>query len=137
MDPMNIWPILTASVAAFGIGALWYSPILFGKEWMSLMKISDSDVAKAKASSMWLLYGIHIIFTIVSFAVLGFLVVASGSRSGGDGAFIGFLVWLGAMLPIGVSQLLWEKRPFKLVAINMVNLLIAYMIGGAIVGAWR
>lgn len=139
MTSVNIWPILVASVVAFAVSALWYSPILFGKEWMALMKISESDISAAKQKGgMWGLYLTQFVFTIMTFCVLGFIISATtGLSSASDGAFLGFLAWLGFALPIGVSSLLWEKRSFKLVLINTISTLLNLLVGGAIIAAWR
>jgi hypothetical protein len=137
MTSANFWPILVASIVAFGIGALWYSPILFGKEWMALMKIKESDVAAAKEGGMAKLYLAQFVMTLVSFGVLAFLLANTASRTAGDGIFMGLIVWVGFVLPTGVSSLLWEKRPLKLVLINTLSVLVNLLVGGAIVGAWR
>ncbi|MES2215857.1 MAG: DUF1761 domain-containing protein [Patescibacteria group bacterium] len=137
MYTVNIWPIIVAAVVSFAIGALWYSPILFGKEWMALTKISEADMAAAKAKGVWKSYIVHFIANLISFAVLGFIIVAVGVQSGSDGAFFGFLVWLGFTLPLHISHLLWQKAPMKLILIDTVQVLIGLVIGGAIIGAWR
>ena len=136
MYDVNFWSILVAAVVAFAIGALWYSPVLFGKEWMKLTQTSDSDISVAKAGGMWGSYVVHFIATLVSFAVLGFAIAATGSMNAGDGAFIGFLAWLGFVAVIGVSELLWEKKSMKLVMINTVQVLVGLVVGGMIIGAW-
>jgi hypothetical protein len=136
MYTVNIWAILVASVVSFGIGALWYSPILFGKEWMALSKISDKDIGDAQSKGMWKHYVIHFIFTVITFCVLAFIASATGLKTSGDGAFIAFVAWLGFILPGSVSELLWKKTPFKLVLIDSMNVLISLIIGGAIIGSW-
>ena len=137
MYTMNFWPILVASIVAFAIGALWYSPILFGKEWMALNKMSASDVDAAKAKGVWKMYVSQFVITLISYSVLGFLVVSSGMWGASNGAFLGFFLWLGFVMPIGASGLFWEKKPFKLVLINVVGTLLTLVIGGAIIGAWK
>jgi hypothetical protein len=138
MYSINIWAIIVATVVSFGIGALWYSPVLFGKEWMSLMKIREADIANVRAQGgMWKSYLIHLVATLVSFIVLAFIVSATQIWNGSDGAFFGFLVWLGFVMPLHVSRLLWQKDPFKLVLIDTVQVLLSLVIGGAIIGAWR
>jgi hypothetical protein len=136
MYTINFWPVLVAAVVAFAIGALWYSPILFGKEWMALTKTSDSDMS-AKASGMWKSYIVHFIATIISFCVLAFIVASTSVSSASDGAFLGFFTWLGFVAPIGVSELLWERKPMKLILINTIQVLLGLIIGGAIIGAWK
>ena len=43
---LNYWAVLVSAVASMTIGALWYSPILFGKIWMNLMKIDLKSMDK-------------------------------------------------------------------------------------------
>ena len=45
---VNYVAVLAAAIASFVIGALWYSPMLFGKMWMKLSNVSGKEVKKAK-----------------------------------------------------------------------------------------
>ncbi len=135
MYEINFWSVLVAAIVSFGIGALWYSPILFGKEWMSLMKISDSNMNDPK--DMWKSYLLHFIGTIISFCILAFIISMSRAVSASDGAFLGFIAWLGFAVPISISNLLWRRDPMKLVLIDTIHVLVGLVIGGAIIGAWQ
>lgn len=137
MSSINFWPILVSSVVAFGIGALWYSPILFGRDWMELSNMSEKDIEESSARGMWQLYIYQLILTIVVFGVLGFLIANFGVRTAGNGAFMAFLAWLGFALTQDLGELLWRKTPLKLVLISTICTLITWMIGGAIIGAWK
>jgi len=137
MYTINFWPILVAAAAGFALSSLWYSPILFGKEWMDLLKITDRNISAMSANNIWLRYAAQFVATIITFCVLAFTVAMSGTGSAGDGALIGFLAWLGFMAPLSLSGLLWKKEPLKLVLIDAINNLIVLVIGGAIIGAWR
>lgn len=138
MHIVNFWAILVAAVAAFAIGSIWYSPILFGKEWMTLLGMTDTDVAAARAKGgMWKLYLAQLVGTLVSFAVLGFIVAAASGVTATDGAFMGFLVWLGFGATFALGGLLWEKKPLKLIVIQSAYSLLTLVIGGAIIGVWH
>lgn len=137
MYSINIWSILVATVVSFGIGALWYSPILFGKQWMALTKLTDADMAAARERGVWKSYLVHLVASFVSFSVLGFIIIAVNATTGVDGAFFGFLVWLGFTLPLHISHLLWQKTPFKLILIDTIQVLLGLVIGGAIMAAWN
>jgi len=139
---INIWPILVAAIVAFGIGALWYSPILFGREWMALSKYASTTSGAAasgagSSSGMWWRYVIQLVSTLVLFAVMGFIVASTGSMTAGDGAFMAFLIWLGFSATSSASDLLWAQKPLKLVLIYEICTLVTWLIGGAIIGAWR
>lgn len=137
MHTINFWPILIASAVAFGLSALWYSPFLFGREWANLAKVTDSDVAEAKARGVWKLYIVQFIATLVSFFVLAFIIASTSSTGGANGAFLGFLFWLGFVATTALGGMLWEKRSFKLTVIDSVSALLNMVVGGAIIGAWR
>ncbi len=136
MNSINIWSVIVAAVVSFGIGALWYSPILFGKEWASLIGLSAKDMEGMKAG-VWKAYVAQFIATLVSFAVLGFALAATGTDTASEAAFVGFLAWLGFSVPVGLSSLLWKKASFKLFLIEAVCSLLTLAIGGAIIGAWN
>ena len=138
MHTVNLWAILVAAIVAFAIGALWYSPILFGKEWMSLTGKTQKDVAAAKAKGgMWKLYVAQLILAIITFGVLGFIVAAASGATASDGAFMGFLAWLGFDATVILGGFLWEKKPLKLVVIQAACSLLTLVVGGAIIGAWH
>lgn len=138
MNIVNFWAVLVAAVVAFAIGAIWYSPMLFGKEWMTLTGMTAKDVAAAKAKGgMWKSYLAQLIGTLVSFIVLGFIVAAASGVTASDGAFMGFLVWLGFGATYALGGLLWERKPMKLIMIQSAYSLLTLVIGGAIIGVWH
>ncbi len=133
---INIWSVIIAAVVAFLISAIWYSPILFGTEWMALSGCTDKDVSNAKSKGVITFYIVQFIVTLVMFIVLGFAMNFAGVDTTSDGAIIGILAWLGFIFPGHVGALMWERRPVKLVLINTVCSLLTLVVGGAIIGAW-
>lgn len=136
MYTINFWPILVASAVSFLIGSVWYSPFLFGKDWMTLSNKTASDIASIRSIGSWKAYVAQFIAIFITFAVLGFLIAATGATTATDGAFLAFLVWFGFVLTDAVGIFMWERKPMKLVLINIVATLLTLVIGGAIIGAW-
>ena len=137
MPSVNFWPILVAALAAFGLSALWYSPLLFGKEWTASHGFDEKTIASIKERGVWKLYIIQLIASIIMFIVVAFLNSATGGASASDGAFLGFLVWLGFSATQSAGELLWKSTPFKLILIESVGILVNLLVGGAIIGAWQ
>lgn len=137
MNTINFWPILVAAVAAFGIGALWYSPALFGGEWMKLSKMSEADIAATRQGGIWKAYLAQFAAILVCYSVLGFLIASSVTMSAAEGAFLALLVWIGFIATETVGALLWERKPLKLIMISLAGTLISMVVGGAIIGAWH
>ncbi len=55
----------------------------------------------------------------------------------GGGAEVGFLAWLGLVVPYIIGQASFERKPWQTVAIALPEVLTGYVVMGAIVGAWR
>lgn len=134
MNTVNYLPILVSSVVAFGISSLWYSPILFGKEWMEGRKISELDMDNKGVLKSYLFQFIE---SLITFSVLAFILSMTEIQNGTDGAFLGLLAWLGFILPTSLSDLIWKKEKITLVLIDTINYLLILVIGGAIIGAWN
>ena len=137
MTDLNFWPIIVASIVAFAVSALWYSPVLFGKEWLAHLKLTDADIAAAKNKGMTKLYVSQFVLTLVTFTVLGFAITSLGIMSARDGGMLAFIAWLGFMLPTSLGGMLWEKKTLKITLITSISTLICWIIGGAIIGGWN
>jgi hypothetical protein len=64
---VNYTLIIVASIAQFILGALWYSPLLFGKWWMQIMEcthLSKEELKKMQAK-MTPFYGLQFLLTIL------------------------------------------------------------------------
>lgn len=136
MQTINFWPVLVASIVSFGIGAIWYSPFLFGNKWKALVNIDEESEEQNRENGSLRYYVIHFIATIVTFSVFAFFVSAFSANTWVDGAFLGLLAWIGFTATEAVGTLIWEKKPFKLVLINTSATLISLLVGGAIIGGW-
>lgn len=137
MNSINFWPIIVATIVSFIISAVWYSSALFGKEWMSLAGLNDKDISDAKARGVIKLYIAQFLATLISFCILAFIVSVTSSITVGDGALLGFIIWLGFIAVDALQKYLWEKKPLKLIMINSVVTLVNLVIGGMIIGGWK
>lgn len=134
MQQINYISLIVTALIGFGIGSFWYSPFLFGKEWMEGRKISKEDI---KNTPVLRSYAIQFIFSLITFSVLGFIINSLGASNTSEGAFIGAMAWLGFILPINLSGLIWKKESWTLFLIDIVYYLLILTIGGAILGAWK
>jgi len=128
----NHLAILVAALIQWVLGALWYS-LFFRKPWMQLTGHTKAEKPKGMVFSMvWSFIG----GLILSF-VLAHVVLWSGARDFGWGAFIGFLCWFGFIFAPLSAETLYEQRPFKLLAINSGYWLAALLISGGLLAAWH
>jgi len=133
MTPVPIHPIpfVAAVLVRIIVGSLWYSPLLFLKEWQRLAGVSDDAMkgGMAKAMATWILGAV-----VMSF-VLAHAVYYAGAHGPALGAAVGFLNWLGFILVVQLDDWAAAKRPFKLVAINAGSTLVSLVIMGAILAS--
>ncbi len=128
--------VIVATLVSIILGFLWYGP-LFGKQWMRLMGITPKQIDAAKKKGMTGTYVQMIIGTLVAVFVLGILIKATNSSGIGDGATLGFLVWLGFIATFSMGSILWEGKSWSLWVLNNAYQLINYLIIGMILAVWQ
>src|SRR2546428_14063788 len=106
--------VIVAAIVSFIIGGIWYQP-LFGKAWMAALGKTDADKeAMRKQAPKGFVAGL-IGALIASFVLALFLEYGRqanvGMPAGGLGGLgVGFLGWLGFLLPTGVSAAILPGR---------------------------
>jgi hypothetical protein len=128
---LNLWAILAASLSAFLIGGLWYSPALLGAAWKRANSFSvDPPPAGAKG------FLIAFLLSLVMAINLAMFLNAPGTTLA-FGAAAGFLAGAGwVAVGIGIVAV-FEHRSWKYVLINGGYLTVALTVMGVILGGWR
>ena len=130
--PINYLALAVAALARFLFGWLWYSPLLFGKTWMTLTNCNPEEMKRRMPA----LAIADLIANFVMVFVLVHAVHYAGAVNAGQGAAVGFFNWLGFIASVMLMLTLYEKRPVKLWWINSGFQLISMLIMGAIVAVW-
>jgi hypothetical protein len=129
---VNYLAVLVAGIVGFMPGALWYSPVMFGKQWQALTGISD-EAAKAMGKAPFLISGIGMLLLSYGMARVMNLAGLSGLQGG---VMIAALVWLLFLAPLMLSQSLYQNQPVKLWWIDVGYRFVSTMIVGVILGVW-
>lgn len=128
----NPWAILLATVSAFVLGGVWYSPILFAKAWMDGAGLNEEQL---KQGSPGKIFGGALVLTLVMAVNLAAFLGPKADLA--FGVFAGFATGLGwVAMAFGVTYL-FEHRPLKLWLVNAGYQVVAFTVMGAILGAWR
>ncbi len=128
---INWLSVIVSALAAFALGSLWYSPVLFGKTWQKLIKLSDEDM---KGANIPLIFGSTFILNIIGAFVLDMFIGRESTLM--TGLMAGLLVslaWIATSLGINY---LFTRKPFKLFIIDAGYYVAFFTIMGAILGAW-
>ena len=135
MLQVNYGLVALATVAQFVLGALWYSPLMFGKWWMEIMECTNlsKDELKKMQKEMMPFYALQLFltfFTTVSFANL--LPYISGFSI----YHVAFWIWIGFMVPIQIASVIWAntkkkywaKQIFVMIGMQLVGIMLASLI---------
>src|SRR3989344_4857515 len=133
---INYLAVLVSAVIGMVIGALWYSPLLFGKLWMRLSGMTEKQLNEAKKKGMGKMYLIAFIAVLLMTYVLAHFVDYTDSNTFTKGMQTGFWLWLGFFVPILVGSVLWENKSFKLYLLNVIHYLVVLIILGGILAVW-
>ncbi|HUE81977.1 MAG TPA: DUF1761 domain-containing protein [Pyrinomonadaceae bacterium] len=133
LSTINYLAVIVAALSTFLIGGLWYSPLLFGKAWMRANNFSEQEVEKFSKARM---FGWSFVFSLVmAFNLAMFLAGPDTNVTWGmaAGALSGF-GWVA--MAIGIISV-FENRSWSYIAINGGYMTVAFIVMGAILGAWR
>jgi hypothetical protein len=129
---LNVLAILAATVSAFVLGGLWYSPLLFGKAWRKANGFADGEPKGAAGQT----FGISFILCLVMAINLA-MFLHDPKTDWIWGATAGFLAGFGwVAMGLGVVSL-FERRSLSYALINGGYLTLALTLMGAILGVWR
>lgn len=132
---VNYTLVIFATLAQFILGALWYSPLLFGKWWMEIMEStnkSKEELQKLQKEMMpfYFLQLFLTLFTTVSFANLIPYI------SGFSIYHIAFWIWLGFIAPVLIGAVVWGntkkkywvKQIFVMLTMQLTGIMLASFI---------
>lgn len=132
---VNYWAVLVAALVQMVIGAVWYSPLLFGKAWLTMMNFTKESMEanKKKAQRGYLLM---MLSAVVMCYVLAHFVSYVGATTALAGALTGVWVWLGFVATVTLGGFLWEGKSFKLYLLNVAYWLVTLILTGALLAVW-
>ncbi|MBI4836746.1 MAG: DUF1761 domain-containing protein [Candidatus Abawacabacteria bacterium] len=132
---INYLAVLVAAIAAMVIGAVWYSPLLFGKPWMKLMGWSEAKMKEKPASAGKAMAGMAV-FALVMAYVLAHFVDYTAATTWAQGVITAFWLWLGFVVTTISSQSLFENRPWGLFWISAAYYLVSLAVMAVILVLW-
>jgi len=132
MKQINRVAVLVAVVLHQVLGFVWYG-VFFGKPWLAGLGKTPADMDPSAP----LPYILDVVGWILASLLMAWLVVRLDIRTAGGGAILGVVLWLGLMLPALLPHYAFIGLKPIVMAIDSADLLVASLLTGAILGAWR
>jgi hypothetical protein len=128
----NHLAVLTAAVAQFFLGWLWYG-IVFQKAWIKLTGNCQGGDKSGMAKTLGLTFLSNLVFAFGMAHAVGW----AHADSVASGTLIGLIFALLLVAPPLFAQDICEKRPLQLFTLNFFYWLLCAVISGGILAAWR
>ena len=134
---LNWWAILVCVAVNMAVGAIWYSPAMFAKEWAKLVGRKMNEMGNGTQGYILTTIGAF----VQTFILAHFVVYAAYFYPERSNVTVGLLTaawaWLGFVaIPQGVNQVFAQTRK-KLLAINSGYFLVVLLINGVILACWK
>ena len=130
MKRVNFVALAVVTVAVFVASSIWYSPLLFGRQFLEL----SGATANAHPSPMRGLF--EFLRTFVLAFVIAQLIyrlnIADWKRALG----LGLLLWVGFPVILLTGSILWQNVPWQLAAIHSGDWLIKLILIPVGIAAW-
>lgn len=132
MANINLWAVLTATVAAFLLGGIWYSPAVFCKTWC---REAGVDITQNKKGHGAVVFGLAFVLWFIAAFVFAMFLGPKPSLSYAVGAGFGVgLCWVATSFGINY---LFAGRSLKLFLIDAGYHTLQFVLYGVVLGLWH
>ncbi len=129
---MSYVAVFAAAIVSVALGALWYSPLLFGRMWESDLGPLSPERREAMRRGVWRSYALAFLASLLMAYVLAHFVEIALVSSAGEAATLGFWIWLGFIATVLSGSVLWEGKKARFYAITAGYYLLAVPFMGAV-----
>ena len=133
---VNYLAVIVAAVVAYAVGAVWHSPIGFGKAWMKMMGFSEGNMKSMPLTAAQAMSIGFVVTLLVSYIFARFMILV-GAGTLQTALQLGFWVWLGFLAPTLANSWLWEGKSLKLFAFNAAYALVNITAMALVLGLWQ
>lgn len=132
---INYFAVLASAIFFIALGATWYSPVLFGKQWMQALNIKEEDM-KACGGCGKAFFWASLVSLIIALALAYFLKLTHAVTLG-EGLCVAFWLWLGFIATTLASAVIWEKKPCRWWLITSGYYLVGLLVSSVILTLWK
>jgi len=137
LGQLNWLAVIVGAVIYFAIGAVWFTPMLFGRPWQRAIGWDESQRPPDMSPAI---YAVPAAFYLVTAIATGMLAVATGSDSFVEGIVLGIVVGVGYALTVNASDAIFDPhkpQPAVWFAITGAYHLLGIIIVAVLVSVWR
>lgn len=136
LSEINWLAVIVGGVIYFGLGALWYSPMLFARPWQRAIGWDPERTPPQMSATT---YVVPFIAYLVMAAAVGIIAAAVGSDNLTDGVILGLVLGIGLLLMHTLVDATFDPNkpePWTWFAINGAYHALGILIVAVIVSVW-
>src|SRR5436305_167256 len=132
VSSFNWIAIVMAGVSAWIIGAIWFSPPVFGRRWMAALGLKQEQLGNPAPG-----FVAALVISIIGATFLRWVIGVAGATSVGDGIEVALIIWFAFILLPSAPGLLFTKQSGTAFALTQVQHAIAMSAMGIVLTAYR
>lgn len=133
---INYFGVFVSSITVMIIGFLWYSSILFGKQWAKLKGYTEESL-KVEQKKMGKFYGLSFAAVIFMAYVLSHVMALSNAFYNYNmlqtGLTSAVFMWLGFVMPVQLTSQIFGEKKWRLFLIDTGYQLISLVAMGVVI----
>jgi uncharacterized protein DUF1761 len=133
-EGLNYWAVAVAWLVNLVVGAYWYSPAGFARQWtkhtgIDIMKMPGNESTK---TLIWVALS-----GLVQAAVLAVVVNSLDVTTAVNGLLVGVVLWFGLTAATTVGVTLYSQKSWKFLWLNSSYFLLVMVINSIILAIWQ
>lgn len=131
---INYYAVLVAAVFSMILGAVWYSQIGYGQEWLKLTSPRPEGGTRISKGRLYLVAFLLALFMALVLAYLADVLRINTAR---EGLQLGTTMFFAFIATTTLTDYLFAGRSLKLYLINAGFHFVELIVMGIIIGVWR
>lgn len=130
----NFWAVAVVWFVYVVVGAYWYSPAGFSKQWTRHTGIDIMKMPKKDANNA---IGFVALSAFIQALTLGVVLNSLAITTAMSGLVTGLILWLGLTAATTVGVTLYSRKSWKFLWLNTSYFLVVMTIGSVILAIWQ
>jgi uncharacterized protein DUF1761 len=134
---LNLLAVILGAVIYFALGAVWFTPVLFGRQWQRSIGWAASQRPPQMKPSAYALPGVAYLVAAIATAMLA---AATASDTLGEGIMLGVVVGLGYAVTLTAVEAVFDPnkpQPWTWFAISASYHFIGLLLVAVLVSIWH
>lgn len=134
LEGINFWAVAVTWLINMGVGAFWYSPAGFAKQWAKHTGVNIMKIPENEATRILLFVALS---SLVQALILGVVINTIAATTVTEGLVAGGALWVGFTSATTVGVTLYARKSWKFLWLNSSYFLLVMSLNSVILAVWQ